>query len=127
MFVRTPCLMEDSVVPTNLSAPNVTRRCRPAKKGPKLQEHVHRFRTHGHPENEREARLAGQWIRHCVELLCQARGWVQEAFPMHNTILYSMRPVGNRGRQQETEEGHRQASHEQTSPSEQGQLLVIQA
>ena len=49
---------------------------------------------------EREAQPAGQWIQQCVELPSQARGWVQEVFPMHNTMVYSMRLVGDIVRQQ---------------------------
>ena len=71
---------------------------------------------------EREAQPAGQWIRHCVALLGHARGWVQEVFPMHNTMVYSMHLAGHSVRQQGTVEGHGQAAHEQTWPSEQGGL-----
>ena len=49
-----------------------------------------------------------------VELPGQARGWVQEVFPMHNTMVYSMRLAGDSVRQQGTVEGHGQATREQT-------------
>ena len=54
------------------------------------------------------------WIQHCVELPGQARGWVQEVFPMHNTVAYSMCLAGASVRQQGTVEGHGQAIREQT-------------
>ena len=45
---------------------------------------------------EREAQPARQWMRHCAEAPGEARGWVQEVFPMHNTMLYSMCLAGDR-------------------------------
>mmetsp|Transcript_22568 Transcript_22568/g.38529 ORF Transcript_22568/g.38529 Transcript_22568/m.38529 type:complete len:81 (+) Transcript_22568:334-576(+) len=44
---------------------------------------------------EREAQPAGQWIQHCVEFPSKAKGWVQEVFPMHNTVVYSLHTAGD--------------------------------
>ena len=56
---------------------------------------------------EREAQPTAQWIQHCVELPGQARGWVQIAFPMYHTMLYSMHLAGDSVRQQGTVETDR--------------------
>ena len=42
------------------------------------------------------------------------RGWVQEVFPMHNTLVYSMGLAGDSVHQQGAVEAHGQATRKQT-------------
>ena len=56
------------------------------------------------------AQPAGQWKGHCVELPGQGRGWVQEVFCMHNTMVYGGVRYAWRVTVFVTVEGYRQAS-----------------